>query len=270
MRLRIDVEGLHCAGCAETLREAVSPSSEARVARIDVDEGYLLADLQEDSGSREALLEAVEEAGFSVQLVERAPAGDDEEATPPRGGAGGYLAFVLLVLLLAVVGYAGYALYPRFGLPAVEGAAVLLLAAGAGVASFFSPCAFGLLVTLLARETGAGESRRGLARALAFAAGLSAGAAAFVMVVGLVIGLGGAGLVGGVTFTSTAGWALRLAVGAALVLLGLIQLELLPNPLHRVADRIRPLRRLSARERRQRPFLGDVLFGFGYLLAGFG
>jgi cytochrome c biogenesis protein CcdA len=96
------------------------------------------------------------------------------------------------------------------------------------------------------------------------------GAAAFVLAAGLVIGLGGAGLVSGVTFTSAAGRALRLSVGALLLLLGLVQLDLLPNPLHRLEDWVRPLQRLAARQRRRRPLWGHVLFGFGYLLAGFG
>lgn len=96
------------------------------------------------------------------------------------------------------------------------------------------------------------------------------GPAAFVLAAGLVIGLGGAGLVSGVTFTSAAGRALRLSVGALLLLLGLVQLDLLPNPLHRLEDWVRPLQRLAARQRRRRPLWGHVLFGFGYLLAGFG
>lgn len=69
-----------------------------------------------------------------------------------RRDAAPYLLLVILVSGLGAAGYAGYALYPRFDLPAAEGATLLLLAAAAGVASFFSPCAFGLLVTVLARE----------------------------------------------------------------------------------------------------------------------
>ena len=103
-----------------------------------------------------------------------------------------------------------------------------------------------------------------------FATGMSLGASLFVLPVGAVIALGGSGLVAGVTFTSVAGRALRLGVGVFLVLLGLVQLGLLPNPLHRVEEWIKPLQRLSARERRERPFWGYTLFGFGYLLAGFG
>ncbi|MDT8305317.1 MAG: hypothetical protein RRC07_05225, partial [Anaerolineae bacterium] len=62
-----------------------------------------------------------------------------------------FLGLVIAVLLLALAGYAGYVLYPRFALPAASGAGLLLLAAAAGLASFFSPCSFPLLATLLAR-----------------------------------------------------------------------------------------------------------------------
>lgn len=51
-----------------------------------------------------------------------------------------YLALGLGALALALAGYLGYVFYPRFALPAGAGAGLLLLAAGAGVASFFSPC----------------------------------------------------------------------------------------------------------------------------------
>lgn len=191
----------------------------------------------------------------------------------PSLGAEGVLA--LLVLGLGGVGYAGYALYPRFGLPAADGATLLTLAAAAGVASFFSPCVFGLLVSLLVGRGGrsdAPEGHRGpgMRDALSFATGFSLGASVFVLATGAVIGLGGAGLVAGVTFTSAAGRGLRLAVGVLLALLGLVQLGLLPSPFHRVAAWVLPLRRHSAQQRRRRPLWAHAVFGFVYLLAGFG
>ena len=269
-RLRIEVEGLHCVGCAETLREAVGQFPGFELVRVDVDRGCLVVDLEPGKTDRERLLAELREAGFPTRRVERIGPVEEAVGAAPRGRAPTYLAFVLLVVTVAVAGYLGYELYPRFDLPAAEGVALLLLAAGAGIASFFSPCAFGLLATLLAREAGTRRTRRGAGHPLMFATGLSLGAAVFVLATGAVIALGGAGLVAGVTFTSTAGRALRLTVGVFLVLLGLVQLGLLPNPLHRVEDWVRPLQRLSARERRRRPLWGYTLFGFGYLLAGFG
>jgi cytochrome c biogenesis protein CcdA len=80
----------------------------------------------------------------------------------------------------------------------------------------------------------------------------------------------GGGLFAGVTFTSTAGRAIRLLVGLLLIVLGLIQLERLPVNLRRVEPAMRGYLRRQAQVRRERPMLGFGLFGFGYLLAGFG
>jgi cytochrome c biogenesis protein CcdA len=128
-----------------------------------------------------------------------------------------YLFLVIAVLLLALVGYAGYVLYPRFDLPAVSGAGLLLLAAAAGVASFFSPCSFPLLATLLARQARDVERRVAWARLLRFGLALASGAALFLLITGAAIALGAAPLFAGMTFTSTAGRLLRLAAGSLLV-----------------------------------------------------
>jgi hypothetical protein len=60
-----------------------------------------------------------------------------------------YWLLPLAALLITLAGYTGYLLYPRFDLSAGTGLGLLALAAAAGIASFFSPCSFPLLVTLL-------------------------------------------------------------------------------------------------------------------------
>lgn len=180
-----------------------------------------------------------------------------------------YALLALLVAALGVAGYTGYLLYPRFDLPPADGATLLLLAVAAGIASFFSPCAFGLLATLLGRQADRGRAA-GRGESLRFALGMSVGASSFMLALGGVIALGGAGLAAGITFTSVAGRSLRLAVGIFLLIAGLVQLKLLPRPLLRVRAWSLPLARLSASERRERPLWGYVLFGFGYLVAGLG
>lgn len=180
-----------------------------------------------------------------------------------------YALLLLMVAVLGVAGYAGYHLYPRFDLPPADGATLLLLAVAAGVASFFSPCAFGLLAALVGRRSGRGKAATDV-RPLRFAFGMSLGASVFVLALGGVIALGGAGLAADITFTSATGRGLRLAVGVFLLAAGLVQLELLPSPLARARAWSLPLARLSARERRERPLWGQVLFGFGYLVAGLG
>lgn len=182
-----------------------------------------------------------------------------------------YILLAAIVGVLALAGYMGYVLYPRFDFPAVTGIGLLVLAAGAGIASFFSPCSFPLLVSLLARESGArtGEAGGRLTRVLSFATALALGASAFLILTGVAIALGASALVEGVTFTSPAGRVIRLVVGTLLILLGGIQFGLLPVSFsaHAVTN---PLMRRQARLRRERPRLGFGLFGFGYILAGFG
>lgn len=174
-------------------------------------------------------------------------------------------------LLAGLAGYLGYVLYPRFGLPSVTGASVLLLAAAAGFAAFFSPCSFPLLATLLARQTASdAPRRRRLRRALVFATALSTGAVTFVLTVGVLFALGGRSLAGAVTFTSGSGRVIRAVVGIVLVVLGLAQTGRLQLNLRQFEPAVHGFLRRQARLRRKRPVAGTAVFGFGYLAAGFG
>jgi cytochrome c-type biogenesis protein len=176
---------------------------------------------------------------------------------------------VLAVAVVGLTGYAGYELYPRFDLPALEGAGLLVLAAGAGIASFFAPCSFPLLMTLLTRQVGRSANDDG--RPAVFAAALAGGATLFLMLFGALIALGGSALAAGVTFTSTIGITLRAVVGATLVLLGLVQRGLMTDSPFRSVERVtKRLNRSQARLRRRHPIAGFTAFGFFYLLAGFG
>lgn len=178
-----------------------------------------------------------------------------------------YAMLAIGVLLIALAGYTGYVLYPRFGLPGVSGLGLLVLAAGAGIASFFSPCSFPLLATLLARDAGI---ERQTGKALRFAAALSIGAAVFLLVAGAAVALGAGTLFAGVTFTSVAGKAIRTIIGIGLIALGLVQLGVIPVSFHGIDRLARPLMRAQASERRERPTLGYAVLGFAYVLAGFG
>lgn len=187
-----------------------------------------------------------------------------------------YGLLALAVLGLALAGYAAFVLYARSGLSATTGSGLFALAVAAGTASFFSPCSFGLLVTLLAREVGdessSPDDRPAGGRVLLFAGGIAAGAAAFLLLVGLGVAAGGSALFRNVTFTSTPGRVIRGVVGTLLALLGLVQLNVfrLPALFDTVAHLGTQIRREQAKLRRRRPLLGFTLFGFGYLLAGFG
>ncbi len=190
------------------------------------------------------------------------------ESQPARR-ASLYWAAVLAAALLGLAGYVGYVLYPRFDLPAGAGVGLLVLAAAAGVASFFSPCSFPLLVTMLARPITDADGRP-LQRAITYAAALSIGAVGFLTITGGALALGAGSLVESVTFTSTTGRVLRVVVGSALVCFGLLQLNRISIDLRRFEPRLHGVLRKQAELRRRRPFGGFVLFGFVYLLAGFG
>lgn len=187
-----------------------------------------------------------------------------------------YMLLTVGIILLALAGYGGYVLYPRFNLPNVTGAGLFLLATMAGIASFFSPCSFPLLTTLLARSIRGRDNNQEnnentkVGRALQYGAALAVGAALFLLLIGAGIALGGGALFKQVTFTSTAGRILRLVVGIILLILGLVQTDRLTLPFGRVADLAFPLQKAQARVRRQYPTAGFGLFGFGYILAGFG
>ncbi len=183
----------------------------------------------------------------------------------------GYALLALATAAVALIGYLGYVFYPRFDLPAATGATLLVLAAGAGIASFFSPCSFPLLLSMLARPIAAeAEADRRFRKAAASAAALSLGASVFMVAVGLAIAAGASTYFDDVTFTSTAGIAIRIVVGSLLITLGLIQLNVLPISFRRFEPATHGYLRRQAQIRRRRPLVGFTLFGFGYLLAGFG
>ncbi|MBW3592505.1 MAG: hypothetical protein KY396_02310, partial [Actinobacteria bacterium] len=128
-----------------------------------------------------------------------------------------------------------------------------------------------LLLSMLARPIAAeAETGRPFRRAAEFAAALSLGASVFVVGVGLAIAAGASTYFDDVTFTSPVGITIRIVVGLLLVTLGLIQLSLLPISFRRFEPAAHGYLRRQAEVRRRRPLVGFTLFGFGYLVAGFG
>lgn len=175
-----------------------------------------------------------------------------------------YSLLVGFVMIISLAGYGFYVWYPRFQLPIVYGLPLMVLAAGAGLASFFSPCSFPLLLVLFAR--GNGDTNE--SSPFTFALGLSVGASMFLLLLGASFAVGGLTVARQVTFGSTAGIALRSILGLVLIVLGFIQLGILSD---------RPFRWIESKvalspedEKRSLTFGRYVTFGFGYILAGFG
>ena len=184
-----------------------------------------------------------------------------------------WIRYVLLVvgtLLLSLAGYLGYTIYPRFNLPPVTGGGLYVLSAAAGLGALFSPCSFPLLATLLARSFKSDDGRNSLENALRYGAALAAGASTFLLLTGAGIAFAGGALFSQVTFTSATGRIIRISIGFLLVLLGLVQIGVISLPFDRITELAYPIERAQARLRRERPVLGFALFGFGYILAGFG
>jgi copper chaperone CopZ len=288
------VESIHCAGCESAIRQTIGSINGVVDVRPDQHTNEVSVRFDETKASEEAVAGALADAGFPVRSsrpsdtapapgtregAERAPLQRgtvraereaEQGGREERGGARRYALLLVAVVVVALAGYIGYVLYPRFDLPAVQGAGLLALAAAAGFASFFSPCSFPLLLGLLGRQAVAQTKRGEAARPAVFGGALAAGAGIFLLLAGVVIAFGGQALFAGVTFTSPAGITIRSVVGGLLVLLGLIQTGVLPFSLHAVSDLALPLARWQARLRRERPVAGFGVFGFAYVLAGFG
>ena len=177
-----------------------------------------------------------------------------------------YLALIGAVLLLALAGYSTFVLYSRFVLPTTAGSSLLLLAVAAGVASLFSPCSFPLLVTLLARKTD-GQPRSTLYwSATAFTIGVML----FLALIGVAIGLGAGALITRFTFTTPAGRGLRFLVGLLLISFGFWQLRGRSLNAAWLNSALQPLWDRQYRLRQRNNILSYGLYGFGYVLAGFG
>lgn len=275
------VESIHCEGCVARIRNALGSIEGIGEVSPDQATNQVTVDFDDSKVDDQRIRSALADAGFPVVGAVEAPSTDatrrNESRDEPEQGAGEdergfrrYAVLVVAIVLIAIAGYIGYVLYPRFDLPAVQGAGLLGLAAAAGIASFFSPCSFPLLVGLLGRQAVA-QSRSGeTAKPAMFGGALALGAAVFMLLAGVVIALGGEALFAGVTFTSTAGITIRTIVGLLLILLGLIQTGILPLSLHAVSSAAQPISRAQARLRREHPVAGFGIFGFGYVLAGFG
>ena len=266
------VDQIHCEGCTASIRDALRRLDGVEEVQADVASPTVRVAFAESRVDEQTIAERLAEAGFPPRNTAALGGAPDEESGP--GWWGRYGVLTVAIILVALAGYAGYELYPRFDLPAAEGIGLLALAAGAGIASFFAPCSFPLLVTLLSRQVGAaGQGKRaaGQRGPLVFALALSAGAVAFLVLLGLLIGLGGSAFAASVTFTSTVGITLRIVVGSLLILLGLIQFGVFAaSSFHAVETVTKRFNRSQARLRREHPVKGFTAFGFFYLLAGFG
>jgi cytochrome c biogenesis protein CcdA len=167
------------------------------------------------------------------------------------------------VLLVGAAGYLGFVAFVTSD--GAGGSSVLVLGALTGFAAFFSPCSFPLLLTFLSRRA---DESRGSAVRSSLRVGL--GAALMFALIGVATVIAGASVGELLGFEETSGRAFRLVLGGVLILLGLKQARL-ANIRMRWMDSFASVagRRFDPSRASTRAG-GDVLYGFGYLLAGFG
>jgi len=174
--------------------------------------------------------------------------------------------FGAILVAMVVVGVAGYLGFVAFvGSDREISTGVMVLAAATGFAAFFSPCSFPLLLAFLARRS---SETKGAA--ISSAVRIGAGAVAFFGLMAVVLALGGTAFGSVIGFDTTAGRIFRLTVGILLVGFGLRQARLMHIEmrwLDRVASAASRTFDPSDQSSRAR---SDVVYGFGYLLAGFG
>jgi len=177
-----------------------------------------------------------------------------------------YLFLSGLVLLLALLGYTGFILYQQMIRSSAVGSGLVLLAIVAGIASLFSPCSFPLLVTLLAREARKISRRHMLHTAVAFTLGVIL----FLSLLGAALALGAGSFISQFTFTSDNGRLLRASVGLLLIGLGFWQIRGQSLNWIWLTRLLQPLWRKQSHWQRHKTTVGYGLYGFGYILAGFG
>ena len=174
--------------------------------------------------------------------------------------------FVVIALLVVVAGLAGYWGFVGFvGSGGPNTSTTFVLAAATGFAAFFSPCSFPLMLTFLARRTE--ESTR---RALASALRVGLGAVTLLLSVGVAMALAGTAVGSVVTFDSAPGRVFRATVGVVLIALGLKQAGVVNWRMTWFDSVAAATAGWTDQSRSSNRFRKDFMYGFGYLLAGFG
>lgn len=270
-QIELEVPDLHCEGCAAQVHALLDEQPGIQQVQVDVRARRIRVTFDITRTSRAAIEGRLAEAGFRVPAT-RSAGFLGHPGRRARSGLAILLGLALGALLVWLAIRVGNLISPRFHVQVLTGGPLYALAVAAGLASFFAPCSFPLLVTLVTRQTHGHPGARGhpLTRVLGVATAVSLGALTFLIPVSVAIAFGSAALARDITPGGPLDGGIRLGIGGILVALGIIQLGWLPNPLAGIEHLARPLQRAQARYRRTSPLLGFYLLGFGYLLAGFG
>ncbi len=143
-------------------------------------------------------------------------------------GRSGWTKYTLVIASVAVVtllGYVGFVIFVKDIVPAFSNYSLYLLSLAAGIATFFSPCSFPLLLGYLSFYYN--EKSEGSKRPLYRGALSALGVLSFTVILGLIIALLGQGIASSFS-VSSANPSLftrvfRIGLGGVLVLLGAVQ-----------------------------------------------
>ncbi|VAW39895.1 hypothetical protein MNBD_CHLOROFLEXI01-136 [hydrothermal vent metagenome] len=199
----------------------------------------------------------------------------DNGRIPPRA----WLQYVVTLLVLGGIILIGYSGFRAFASGAVGTTNLYLLAIIAGVASFFSPCAFPLLPSYLsfyytagAEEVAQSEKTLDIGRGLKLGLASALGVMSFALVLGVIIALLGAGAGKSLSISGAEPnqfvRTFRGVVGVALLGLGIFQLTgrtLKPKFADTFAYQTRP-----QQNGRRGAATTLYLYGLGYNAAGMG
>ena len=196
-----------------------------------------------------------------------------------KGGFASYIPLISLVIFLLALGglgYLGFLAFVRSDLTTQEFSAYALVVTtvAAATASFFSPCSFTVLPSYIAFASSGEDVGSGKRFGNALKSGLVAalGVITVVAILGAVIGGLGTGIGSELSITgsdpSTAAQALRIAIGAFVLTMGLIHIM-------NLSHRIPLLGKISSwairAEGEGGPSLRSVYsYGAGYVLVGIG
>jgi cytochrome c-type biogenesis protein len=184
-----------------------------------------------------------------------------------------YATILTIFVLIILLGYTGFRTFASTDL---SNANLYLLAVVAGFASFFSPCAFPLLPSYLSFYYRAGQDKTavspGIGRGLKLGLSSALGVMSFVLVLGVVIAILGAGAGKSLSISgpepSQFVRGFRGVVGLILLTLGIMQLtgrNLKPKFVDVFAYRTRP-----QRDGTRSAAATLYLYGLGYNAAGMG
>jgi len=183
-----------------------------------------------------------------------------------KGQTGIYFTFIIILIIITILGYFGFLAFAQ-NIAMLDTLPIVIVAVFAGLATFFSPCSFGLLPAYLSLYTKDKQKQKGTILKNGVSASL--GLIAFNVILGIIIAFIGLGI--GSAFSISAGGQLtrvtltiRAIVGSILFILGILQF-------FHISIQGRLFKEVSQRLTfRKKGYSNYFFYGFGYNLGNIG